>query len=114
MDLTKREDGHLHFSLGPVERWVLGAGVTLLFVAAGFIFTSITGQMQDQGSAIKALSGQLGDVKTQQAVTNAQLAALNQQLANVAGLTNKVAEMKVQLDRNSSDIHELQQVKGLH
>ncbi|WP_161596274.1 hypothetical protein [Rhodanobacter glycinis] len=50
---------------------------------------------------------------TQQAVTNAQLQTLSQQLADVPGLTRAMAEAKVQIERNTSDIRELQQTRRL-
>ncbi|TPG50680.1 hypothetical protein EAH75_04370 [Rhodanobacter glycinis] len=52
-------------------------------------------------------------VVTQQAVTNAQLQTLSQQLADVPGLTRAMAEAKVQIERNTSDIRELQQTRRL-
>lgn len=45
--------------------------------------------------------------------TNAQIAMLQSQLANVPGLSSELAEVKVQVKRNTDDITELRGMKGL-
>lgn len=113
MDITRGNDGVTHLKLGPVERWVAGLVVTLLLGASAYIFTSITGNLDKQAQGLTAQTSQIADIKTQQAVTNAQLQQLTQQLSDIPGLTRQMAELKVQTDRNSQDIHELQQVRHL-
>lgn len=91
--------------LGVVERRVLSAAFALLVFLLGWVFHNFDSRLEDQGKAMQA-------IVTQQAVTNSQLQTLSQQLADVPGLTQRVVELKVQVDRNTSDIHELQQRAG--
>ncbi len=106
MDLQRATDGSLHFRLGPVERWVIGACATLLIFLLGWVFNSFDARLATQDKTMQT-------VVTQQAVTNAQLSTLSQQLSDVPGLTRQMAELKVQTQRNSEDIHELQSVRRL-
>ncbi|UPG89286.1 hypothetical protein L2Y96_18070 [Luteibacter aegosomaticola] len=113
MDITRGNDGVTHLKLGPVERWVAGFVVTLLLGASAYIFMSITGNLEKQAQGLSSQTAQIGEIKTQQAVTNAQLQTLSQQLSDIPSLTRQMAELKVQTDRNTQDIHELQQVRHL-
>lgn len=106
MDLQSTHDGHLHFRLGPVERWTVMGAVALLVFLLGWVFRNFDNRLEAQANTMNT-------VVTQQAVTNAQLSTLTQQLADVPGLTRQVAELKIQTQRNSEDIREMQQVKRL-
>lgn len=106
MDITRTDSDHLQFKLGPVERWVIVGGVALLVFLLGYVFHSFDNRLEIQANTMQT-------VVTQQAVTNAQLQTLNQQLADVPGLTRAMAEAKVQIERNTSDIRELQQTRKL-
>lgn len=109
MDIQQRDDGHWHFQLGPVERWVIIAAAAALVTTTGMIVKSITDQGDSQSLAIHQLSDQVGDMKIQQAVTNAQMSTLNRQLSDVPNLVSQIAEIKVQVSRNAADVRELQQ-----
>ena len=113
MDLSRGNNGHIHFRLGPIERWVVIACAAALLGSLSWIFRSVTGQQEQQGQAIKDQTVLLNNLKEQQAVTNSQLQTLNAQLADVPSLTRQMAELKVQTERNAQDIHELQQVRRL-
>ncbi|MET3654072.1 hypothetical protein [Dyella japonica] len=106
MDLQNSQDGHLHLRLGPVEKLVVGGVVALLVFLLGWVFRNFDSRLQAQNET-------MNKVVTAQAVTNAQLTTLSQQLSDVPGLTRQMAELKVQTERNSQDIHELQQVRKL-
>lgn len=113
MELKRTEDGHRHFRLGPIERWFVAGGAALLIGCLGWIFHFFTGQQEEQAKAIKEQNALLGDLKEKQAVTNSKLETLTSQLADVPSLTRQMAELKVQTDRNTQDIHDLQQVRRL-
>lgn len=113
MDIKSSADGASHLRLGPVERWIVGVCATLLVAAVGYVFTSITGNLEKQQQSQATQMAQIVEIKTQQAVTNAQLVTLSQQLSDIPGLTRQMAEIKVQTDRNAQDIHELQSVRHL-
>lgn len=106
VDLEPRGDGRLHFSLGPVERWAVGIGAAVLVALIGWVANSIT-------TRLDGLADAQGTLRTQQAVTNAQLTTLSAQLADVPQLTRQMAEIKVQVDRNSEDIKELRSTRNL-
>lgn len=113
MDIHQSEDQEQKLRLSMVEKFVLGGAFTLLCSLLGVVYQTYSAGQEKQQEATDALKSSIGDIKTQQAVTNAQLQALTQQLSNIPQLTSDVATLKVQVDRNSSDIHELQQVRKL-
>lgn len=102
MDVEQRSDGHLHFALGPVERWIVAIGACGIVGMVGWMWQSTATRLDDQGKT-------LFTVVTQQAVTNAQLQNLSSQLADVPGLTRQMAQLQVQVQRNTADVHDLQQ-----
>lgn len=106
MDRVKGNDGHTRWILGPVEMSIVGAIPVALVGVMIWLGTAFADNLSEQSDAIAELS-------TQQAVTNAQLTTLTQQLADVPGLTRQMAELKVQVERNSDDIKELRSVRGL-
>lgn len=105
MDLEDK-GGRLHFSLGPVERWIVGVGAAALLGLCYGGWSSIVTRQDTQADMLSRLV-------TQQAVTSAQITTLQAQLADVPSLTRQMAEIKVQVDRNTDDIHELRGMKGL-
>jgi len=113
MDLKRAPDGSMHIRLGPVEKIGVAAAFALLVFLLGYVFHSFDGRMEGQEKSMKDQKDAMGTLVTQQAVTNAQLQTLSQQLSDVPGLTRQVVEIKVQTERNTQDIHELQQVRKL-
>jgi hypothetical protein len=106
MDINSADD-QLHLKLGPIERYAIPGILGLLVFLLGFVFHNFDGRLEASDKTTQA-------VLTSQAVTNAKLDNLSSELVDVPLLTIRIAEIKVQVERNSSDIHELQQVKGLH
>lgn len=106
MEIDRADDSSWHFRLGPIERVVIGGAFTLLVFLISYTFHSFDSRLETQDKTMQT-------VVTSQAVTNSQLQTLNQQLADVPGLTRQMAEIKVNTDRNTLDIHELQQVRHL-
>ena len=113
LEVDERSDGHWRFSLGPVERWVVGLGALALTTMAGAIALTVNNRLDTYGASLHALM-------TAQAVTNSQLATLNVQLADVPILTRQIAETRVRQDENGRrieqhdrDIHELQSLRKL-
>lgn len=100
VDLKPQEGGRMHFSLGPVERWVVGicaAGI----VAAGYWFmSSVNARLDRQNETLQV-------VVTGQAVQSGQIQTLTTQLADVPRLTREMAEIKVRVDRHEQDIRDL-------
>jgi hypothetical protein len=106
MDAEQQNDGHWHFTLGPVERWIVGACAAALLGLCYGGWSSIVSKQDTQADL-------LAKVVTQQAVTSAQITTLQAQLADVPSLTRQIAEIKVQADRNTEDIQELRGMRGL-
>jgi uncharacterized membrane protein len=102
MEMTHSDGDHVQFKLGPVERWVIVAAVLLLVFLLTYVFHSFDARLETQAQTMQT-------VVTQQAVTNAQLQTLSQQLADVPGLTRNMATIQAQVERNTSDIRDLQQ-----
>lgn len=106
MEIRKGEHGHRQFVLGPVEVGIASAIPAVLLMLLVFLGTTFTGQLGEQGKAITELA-------KEQAVTNAQLLTLSQQLADVPALTRAQAELRVRVDRHDEDLRELRQMRGL-
>lgn len=106
MDIKREGESSWHFRLGRIEQIVIGGAFSLLVFLIGYVFHSFDTRLETQDKTMQS-------VVTAQAVTNAQLATLSQQLSDVPGLTRQMAEIKVQTDRNTQDIHELQSVRHL-
>jgi hypothetical protein len=83
--------------LGLAERWIIAAVTFSLITIFGWTVTFVA-----------SLSRAQNDMSTQLAVANAQLAAIRQQLASVPQNTQSLAELKIQVGRNTQDIHEIQ------
>ena len=95
VDLSQKPDGRMHFSLGPVERWIAGI-IGAAIVAVGYWLVS---SMQT--------------VLTQQAVANQQLQTIGAQLTDVPQLRRDVVELRVQVKAHEEAIKELRQTRGL-
>ncbi|WP_295380344.1 hypothetical protein [uncultured Stenotrophomonas sp.] len=102
MEAQPSQDGRTRISLGPVEKWIVGAFAS--FMIAGGIW----------------LVGSMQAVLTQQQVTNQQmttvqqqLQTINTQLADVPALKLELAKQAVQVEQNKQDIRELKQLRGL-
>ena len=102
MEVQRQDDGKWHFALGPVERWIVG----LIALAAGSLATwtvwTFDEQLEKQGETQQELLRAA-------AVTNEKLESIASQMANIPSLLQTTAQMRVQIDRNASDIRELQQ-----
>lgn len=95
MDLQPEIDGRQHFTLGKVEKWVVGV-VATAFVAGGLWLVS----------SVQTLV-------TQMAVANAQLSVLNNQLSDVPGLSKQIVKLEVRVDKQDAEIAELRAVRNL-
>jgi hypothetical protein len=100
MERVRDSSGQSRWILGPIEMAVASLVPVILLSIMAWLGSRFASNLDAQGQAIYELS-------TQQAVTNTQLATLTQQLADVPSLTREVAELKVQVQRNSSDLEAL-------
>ena len=87
MEIEQKGDGQWHFSLGPMERWILAIASASLIGMAIFIFNSITSRQDKQGDAQQ-------NMVTQMAVMNGQLTTLSTQLADIPGLANRTTKLE--------------------
>lgn len=105
VDLQRQSDGRLHFSLGPVERWIVVVVASAVVSSVVMFSRAITSQLDNQGKQIAALA-------SQQAVTNSQLTQLTQQLSDIPGISRRQAEHAVRITRMEEDLRELQRTRG--
>ncbi|WP_379988463.1 hypothetical protein [Dokdonella soli] len=106
MNVDRQDDSHWHFSLGPVEKWVVAGALSMLIGAFGYIGSGFATRLDEQGKTLQRLS-------EQQAVANAQMLTLTTQLSDVPGLTRAMAETKVRVDDNTRRIGDLEQLRKL-
>lgn len=106
MDLQPSSDGRWHFSLGIVEKWLVGFGVTALVsvVIFGGRYTV---------NKLDTLNDGVVELAKQQALTNYQLQIMNTQMADMPAVKLEVAKHAVLIDQNTQEIKELRQTKGL-
>jgi len=102
VDLEPKGDGRAHFTLGPIERWLV-AGSGLMVIAVGGWFVKSINEQQTT----------LQTVVTQQAVTNSQLTTISGQLLDIPAIRANQAEMKIRVDRLEQDMREQRQTRGL-
>ncbi|WP_455948160.1 hypothetical protein [Lelliottia jeotgali] len=102
METQPSQDGRTRISLGPVEKWIVGA------FAGGVVL------------GVMWLVGSVQTVLTQQQVTNQQvmtvqqqLQTINTQLADVPALKLELAKLAIQTEQNKQDIRELKQLRGI-
>ena len=88
--------GRMVLHVGPVER--------ALMVAIGMTVVAVVGWSWDK---LNKMSESMSGMSLQLAVTNVRSDTLATQLADVPGLTKQIAEMRTQIDRNTRDIHDL-------
>ncbi len=81
--------------IGPVER--------ALLIAAGAGIIGLGGWSWDK---LNDMSDSIAVMSTQQAITNSRLDTLTIQLADIPAISRQVAEMRVQIDRNTRDIRD--------
>ncbi|HGM6772822.1 hypothetical protein ABE583_02880 [Stenotrophomonas sp. TWI143] len=102
METQPSQDGRTRLSLGPVEKWIVGA----------FAGGVVAGVLWLVGSVQTLLSQQ--QVTNQQVLTvQQQLQTINTQLADVPALKLELAKQAVQVEQNKQDIRELKQLRGL-
>lgn len=106
VDVARTNDDHWHFRLGPVERYVIAGAFSLLTFLAWWVFHEFSVRLDNSDKTQQT-------ILVNQAVTNEQLRTLSSQLSDVPGLTRQIAELQVQTARNTQDIRDLQQMKGL-
>lgn len=102
MEAQTAQDGRMRFTLGPVERWIVGVAAAVLTSVIGWFALTVV-QTKDA----------VGDVAKQQAVVAARLTDIQTQLADVPALKLEVAKQAVQVEQNKQDIKELKQLRGL-
>lgn len=93
VDLKPESGGRWHFSLGPVEKSVVGILTTGVMAMTWWLVASVQ------------------TLLTQQAVTNDKLQTITAQLSGVPELGTRVSRLEVQAEQNKQDIRELKQLR---
>lgn len=94
MEIEQKGDGQWHFSLGPMERWIVGIASIALVGMFLYIFNSFSVRLDRQGDAQdKQLEAQRS-MATQLAVMSGQMTTLNTQLADVPGLNTRTTKLE--------------------
>lgn len=106
MDIERQDRSRWHFALGPVERWIVGIVAASLIGGVVWFVSALLTKLDTQGLTLDTLS-------VQQAVTNSQLESLRLQLADVPGLSVRLARTEVRLQAAEEEIKELRRMKGL-
>lgn len=102
MEVQASNDGRNRISLGPVEKWIVGAFASGIVVGVIWLVGSVQTMLTQQ------------QVMNQQVMTvQQQLQTINVQLADVPALKLELAKQAVQVEQNKQDIKELRQLRGL-
>lgn len=102
MEAQPSQDGRTRISLGPVEKWIVGAFAG--GVAACFLW--LVGSMQSVLTQQQVMNQQVMTVQQ-------QLQTINTQLADVPALKIELAKVALQTEQNKQDIRELKQLRGI-
>ncbi|WP_295550921.1 hypothetical protein [uncultured Stenotrophomonas sp.] len=101
METQPNQDGRTRLSLGPVEKWIVGAFAVFMVAGGYWLISSMQAVLTQQ------------QVTNQQMATVQQLQTFNTPLADVPALKLKLAKQAVQVEQNKADIKELKQLRGL-
>ena len=80
MELEPKSGGRMAFSLGPVEKWFIGAVLASVLYLAGWMVMSVQSLL------------------TQQAVTNQRLSVIVEQQGDIRRIGTDVAELKIRMN----------------
>jgi len=112
-ELQPTPDGRWHFSLGVVEKWVVGVSATLLIGGVSYAGMSLDHRLESLADGNAELSNAIQEMTTKQAVANSQLLTMNAQLADVPAIKLELARHAIQIEQNKQDVQELRQIRGL-
>lgn len=93
MELEPKSSGRLAFSLGPLEKWFIGAVLAGVVYLAGWMVMSIQSLL------------------THQAVTNQRLSVLVEQQGDIRRMGTDVAELKIRMSNVEEKTRELEQTR---
>ena len=94
MELEPKSGGRLAFSLGPVEKWFIGAVLASVLYLAGWMVMSVQSLL------------------TQQAVTNQRLSVIVEQQGDIRRIGTDVAELKIRMNNVEEKTREREQVRS--
>lgn len=94
MELEPKSGGRLAFSLGPVEKWFIGAVLAAIVYLAGWMVVSVQSLL------------------THQAVTNQRLSVIVEQQGDIRRLGTDVAELKIRMNNVEDKTRELERVRS--
>lgn len=94
VDLEPKGGGRLGFSLGPVEKWFIGAALAGIVYLAGWMVMSVQSLL------------------TQQAVTNQRLSVVVEQQGDIRRLGTDVAELKIRMNNVEEKTRDLERVRS--
>lgn len=93
-------------TLGPIEKIIAALAVSAMVGMPVYLWKKAEARADDQDITLRAV-----DTRTQ--VMSQQMATISSQLADIPTLRTQMAENKVQITRNTQDIAELRDMKGL-
>ena len=94
VDLEPKGGGRLGFSLGPVEKWFIGAVLAGIVYLAGWMVVSVQSLL------------------THQAVTNQRLSVIVEQQGDIRRLGTDVAELKIRMSNVEEKTRDLERVRS--
>ena len=93
MELEPKSGGRMAFSIGPVEKWFIGAVLAGIVYLAGWMVMSVQSLL------------------THQAVTNQRLSVLVEQQGDIRRMGTDVAELKIRMSNVEDKTRELEQTR---
>lgn len=93
MELEPKSGGRMGFSIGPVEKWFIGAVLAGIVYLAGWMVMSVQSLL------------------THQAVTNQRLSVIVEQQGDIRRLGTDVAELKIRMTNVEEKARELEQTR---
>lgn len=102
MEAQPNMDGRTRISLGPVEKWIVGAFASGVVIGVVWLVGSVQSVLTQQ------------QVMNQQVMTvQQQLQTINTQLADVPALKLELAKQSIKVEQHDQELKELRQLRGL-
>jgi ascorbate-specific PTS system EIIC-type component UlaA len=102
MEAQPTNDGRSRLSLGPVEKWIVGAFASGVVIGVVWLVGSVQTMLTQQ------------QVTNQQVMTvQQQVQAISVQLADVPALKLELAKQSIKIEQHDQELRELRQLRGL-
>lgn len=107
IDSRRRDDGRKVFVVGAVERWVIGAGATLLVTASVIFAQSLTSSNVAILNKLESMQNLSNQIVTGQAVAANDMAEVKTKQLFIQQQITKIPLLEVRVEQHEQQLKEL-------